>query len=142
LNGQIISTYYDEEITEFSDDAKSIWTVESGPDGGSFSGTNDPKATFTAALPGIYTLRFTITADEDAPCEDSQDEVIIEIQDIYTTAAIAEEVECGVNSIQLIGTVSGQFQGEITDFPLEDGSVTTWEVIESPEGYTVSETHF
>src|SRR5690606_11162940 len=103
-----ISYYHKGEVTEFSDDAQAIWTIESGPAGGSFNDTADPKATFTAGVPGVYTLRFTITPDEDAPetCKSSYDEVIIEIQDIYTATAVAEEVECGVNSIQLQGTVT------------------------------------
>lgn len=78
------------------------------------------------------------------PCESAENSAVASVYvfDNYTSTATAQVGECGNTNVQLSATITGTFQGEITEFPSGEGSTVKWEVVEFPEGYTYSDSHF
>ncbi|MEG9329078.1 LamG-like jellyroll fold domain-containing protein [Salinimicrobium catena] len=79
-------------ITEFPDEDESTvaWEVINSPDGYTFSeehfdpSISDPNAIFDPGMGGEFTLQWTITPDENSPCEPTQTPVQFEILDCTT----------------------------------------------------------
>ncbi|SDL78696.1 Por secretion system C-terminal sorting domain-containing protein [Salinimicrobium catena] len=79
-------------ITEFpAEDASTVaWEVINSPDGYTFSeehfdpSITDPNAIFDPGMGGAFSLQWTITPDEDSPCEPTQTPVNFEILDCTT----------------------------------------------------------
>ncbi|HVT44095.1 MAG TPA: hypothetical protein VMT00_06870 [Thermoanaerobaculia bacterium] len=74
-----------------------LWTIQSGPGGGTFSDASSPTSTFTAAAVGVYTLRWRIT---NGACV-SDDTMLATFTSATVANAGPDQSVCGLGAVQL-----------------------------------------
>ncbi|SFN41475.1 Ig-like domain-containing protein [Salegentibacter flavus] len=104
----VISGAFQGVITEFPDEDESTvaWEVLESPETYTFAeehftpSINDPNAIFDPGMGGNFTLQYTITPDEDSPCEPTQTPVQFEILDCTTLDfdGVDDYVDLGLGS--------------------------------------------
>ncbi len=114
-----------------------IWRDENGVNLG-----NTDNITITPTHIGINTYNvtsFLILDDNGLECHSTggnTSEISIYAYDSYSSTATAYPIICGSTSVELQGTLTGQYQGEITEFPEGDASTSEWKIMSGPAGGT------
>lgn len=127
--------YYDDDLADPNNDLLQIGEV------------NQYSVTYTPEKIGwnYFEVQTALVFDTNGdPCESAENSQTIQVYvyDTYTTSATVDLGSCGDSSVQLTGIVEGAAQGVISEFPEDDTSSLKWEVIEAPDNYTFSESHF
>ncbi|WP_300437375.1 T9SS type A sorting domain-containing protein [Christiangramia sp.] len=132
--------YYDEDINDDTNTLEQIGEVNQSTVTYPQNGAEWPKIGWND-----FEVQTALVFDTNGdPCESAENSAVASVYvfDNYTSTATALVGECGNTDVQLSATISGAFQGEITEFPSGEGSTVAWEVIESPAGYEFSDSHF
>ncbi|MFD1095119.1 Ig-like domain-containing protein [Salegentibacter chungangensis] len=122
------------------------WTDYTDPDNPILIGTNNTE-TYTPTLIGWnnFEVRTKVVLDSNGnTCSNVEnfETISVYVFDNYTSTATAIEDDCGDDKIQLNGVITGAYQGEVTEFPEDDESTASWELVSGPAGYTYSPSHF
>ncbi|TRO64045.1 T9SS type A sorting domain-containing protein [Christiangramia sabulilitoris] len=132
--------YYDDDINDPNNNLEQIGEINQSTVTYPQDGAQWPKIGWND-----FEVQTALVFDTNGdPCESAENSAVASVYvfDNYTSTAISQVGACGETDVQLSATITGVFQGDITEFPEGEGSTVAWEVIEAPAGYNFSEDHF